>query len=67
MPGHTALRASTAIILNMDELVFEIVQESDGGELGFVEAFRTPESGQPVHIELTLDGFTLRPTTLMPH
>jgi catechol 2,3-dioxygenase-like lactoylglutathione lyase family enzyme len=28
-------------------------------ELGFVETFRTPESGEPVHIELTLDGFTL--------
>lgn len=28
-------------------------------ELGFVEAFRTPASGEPVHIELTLDGFTL--------
>ena len=27
--------------------------------LGFVEAFRTPASGEPVHIELTLDGFTL--------
>jgi catechol 2,3-dioxygenase-like lactoylglutathione lyase family enzyme len=28
-------------------------------ELGFVEAFRTPASGEPIHIELTLDGFTL--------
>lgn len=28
-------------------------------ELGFVETFRTPESGEPVHIELALDGFTL--------
>jgi catechol 2,3-dioxygenase-like lactoylglutathione lyase family enzyme len=27
--------------------------------LGFVEVFRTPESGDPVHIELTLDGFIL--------
>ena len=28
-------------------------------QLGFVEAFRTPTSGEPVHIEITLDGFTL--------
>jgi len=28
-------------------------------ELGFVETFRTPESGEPVHIELVLDEFTL--------
>ncbi len=28
-------------------------------ELGFVETFRTPASGEPVHIELRLDGFTL--------
>ncbi|HTU34119.1 MAG TPA: VOC family protein [Candidatus Acidoferrum sp.] len=27
--------------------------------LGFVETFRTPAWGEPVHIELTLDGFTL--------
>jgi catechol 2,3-dioxygenase-like lactoylglutathione lyase family enzyme len=27
--------------------------------LGFVESFRTPASGEPVHIELTKDGFTL--------
>jgi predicted enzyme related to lactoylglutathione lyase len=25
--------------------------------LGFVETFRTPASGEPVHIELTKDGF----------
>jgi catechol 2,3-dioxygenase-like lactoylglutathione lyase family enzyme len=28
-------------------------------KLGFVEGFRTPEVGEPVHIELALDGFTL--------
>jgi predicted enzyme related to lactoylglutathione lyase len=28
-------------------------------ELGFVETFRTPPSGDPVHVELKLDGFTL--------
>lgn len=28
-------------------------------ELGFVETFRTPTSGEPVHIQLSLDGFTL--------
>ncbi len=28
-------------------------------ELGFVETFRTPAAGEPVHIELKLDGFTL--------
>lgn len=33
-------------------------------ELGFVEAFRTPASGAPVHIELTLDGFTLGIATI---
>jgi predicted enzyme related to lactoylglutathione lyase len=33
-------------------------------ELGFVETFRTPESGEPVHIELTLDGFTLGIATI---
>jgi catechol 2,3-dioxygenase-like lactoylglutathione lyase family enzyme len=27
--------------------------------LGFVEAFRTPTSGPPAHVELRLDGFTL--------
>ena len=26
---------------------------------GFVETFRTPETGEPSHVELTLDGFTL--------
>jgi hypothetical protein len=33
-------------------------------ELGFVEVFRTPASGEPVHIELTLDGFTLGIATM---
>jgi predicted enzyme related to lactoylglutathione lyase len=33
-------------------------------ELGFVESFRTPESGQPVHIEMSLDGFTLGIATI---
>ena len=33
-------------------------------EIGFVEVFRTPASGEPVHIELTLDGFTLGIATL---
>ena len=33
-------------------------------ELGFAEAFRTPASGEPVHIELTLDGFTLGIATM---
>ena len=28
-------------------------------QIGFVETFRTPRSGEPVHIELKLDGFTL--------
>ena len=32
--------------------------------LGFVEIFRTPESGEPVHIELKLDGFTLGIATI---
>lgn len=31
---------------------------------GFTETFRTPSEGAPVHIELTLDGFTLGIATL---
>ena len=27
--------------------------------MGFVETFRTPKSGEPAHVELTLDGFRL--------
>jgi catechol 2,3-dioxygenase-like lactoylglutathione lyase family enzyme len=27
--------------------------------LGFVETFRTPAAGDPIHVELKLDGFTL--------
>jgi catechol 2,3-dioxygenase-like lactoylglutathione lyase family enzyme len=27
--------------------------------LGFRETFRTPREGQPVHVEVTLDGFTI--------
>jgi catechol 2,3-dioxygenase-like lactoylglutathione lyase family enzyme len=27
--------------------------------LGFRETFRTPDAGTPVHVELTLDGFTI--------
>jgi catechol 2,3-dioxygenase-like lactoylglutathione lyase family enzyme len=27
--------------------------------LGFVETFRTPQDGPPVHVEVTLDGFTI--------
>ena len=33
-------------------------------ELGFVETFRTPASGEPVHVELTKDGFTLGIATM---
>jgi len=33
-------------------------------ELGFVETFRTRASGKPVHIQLTLDGFTLGIATI---
>jgi catechol 2,3-dioxygenase-like lactoylglutathione lyase family enzyme len=28
-------------------------------DLGFRETFRTPKDGLPIHVELTLDGFTL--------
>jgi catechol 2,3-dioxygenase-like lactoylglutathione lyase family enzyme len=28
-------------------------------QLGFVETFRTPASGEPTHVQLALDGFTL--------
>ena len=27
--------------------------------LGFVESFRTPTEGTPIHVELRLDGFTI--------
>ena len=33
-------------------------------ELGFVETFRTPKAGDPVHMELELDGFTLGIATI---
>lgn len=33
-------------------------------ELGFVETFRTPASGEPAHVEIRLDGFTLGIATL---
>src|SRR5271155_3637406 len=32
--------------------------------LGFVETFRTPSSGEPIHVELTKDGFTLGVATI---
>lgn len=32
--------------------------------LGFVETFRTPAMGEPGHVELTLDAFTLGIATL---
>jgi catechol 2,3-dioxygenase-like lactoylglutathione lyase family enzyme len=32
--------------------------------LGFVETFRTPASGEMVHVELKLDGFTLGIATI---
>jgi hypothetical protein len=27
--------------------------------LGFRDTFRTPNEGQPIHVEVTLDGFTV--------
>jgi len=33
-------------------------------ELGFVETFRTPGSGEPSHIQLKLDGFSLGIATI---
>jgi catechol 2,3-dioxygenase-like lactoylglutathione lyase family enzyme len=33
-------------------------------DLGFLETFRTPASGDPVHVELALDGFTLGVATV---
>lgn len=32
--------------------------------LGFVESFRAPASGEPIHVELTKDGFTLGIATI---
>jgi predicted enzyme related to lactoylglutathione lyase len=32
--------------------------------LGFAESFRTPETGEPMHLELKLDGFTLGIATI---
>jgi predicted enzyme related to lactoylglutathione lyase len=28
-------------------------------KIGFIETFRTPAAGEPVHVELALDGFAL--------
>jgi predicted enzyme related to lactoylglutathione lyase len=28
-------------------------------KIGFIETFRTPAAGDPIHVELALDGFTL--------
>ena len=33
-------------------------------ELGFLETFRTPASGEPTHIQLKLDGFSLGIATI---
>ncbi len=33
-------------------------------QLGFKETFRTPKTGEPVHVELQLDGFTLGVATV---
>ena len=33
-------------------------------QLGFVETFRTPATGEPSHVELTLDGFKLGIATI---
>ena len=33
-------------------------------QLGFVETFRTPASGEPSHIQLKLDGFSLGIATI---
>ena len=33
-------------------------------ELGFVETFRTPASGEPSHVQLKLDGFSLGIATI---
>jgi catechol 2,3-dioxygenase-like lactoylglutathione lyase family enzyme len=33
-------------------------------ELGFVETFRTPSSGEPSHVQLRLDGFSLGIATI---
>jgi catechol 2,3-dioxygenase-like lactoylglutathione lyase family enzyme len=33
-------------------------------QLGFVETFRTPASGDPTHIQLKLDGFSLGIATI---
>jgi predicted enzyme related to lactoylglutathione lyase len=33
-------------------------------QLGFVEKFRTPASGEPSHVELALDSFTLGIATI---
>ena len=33
-------------------------------QLGFKESFRTPAAGDPVHIELKLDGFSIGIATI---
>ena len=37
--------------------VMRLVRFYDG--LGFRETFRTPNEGTPVHVEVTMDGFTI--------
>ena len=37
--------------------VMRLVEFYEG--LGFRETFRTPEEGTPIHVEVTLDGFTI--------
>lgn len=37
--------------------VVRLVEFYEG--LGFHETFRTPEEGEPVHVEVMLDGFTI--------
>ena len=37
--------------------VMRLVRFYDG--LGFRETFRTPKEGTPVHVEVTMDGFTI--------
>ncbi|HEY3779688.1 MAG TPA: VOC family protein [Fimbriimonadaceae bacterium] len=52
---------SPAINLYSRDLVRALALYKD---LGFVETFRTPKTGDPIHVELKLDGFTLGIATI---
>lgn len=53
----TATFARPQVNLFVDDVAASAAFFAD--QCGFTETFRTPEEGQPVHVELVLDDFTL--------